>query len=210
MKPILCNTTVVQNILAGRQTQDRRPIKFKKGLGEFVDTDDAWQWAVHNSTGPKYQVGDVLYVRETFKGAWKPLNTPGWYVYIITYKADGAKVRYRETHLDTVDNWPDKWKPSIHMPKKFARTFLKVTGVRVELIQDISDNDIEAEGTDFETEHGSLCFSIQDESCYENNLVDGSAVRTIFKKLWDSLYPGSWDRNDWVFVYDFELCERQV
>jgi hypothetical protein len=202
MKPILCNTQVVQNILASRQTQDRRPIKFKKGLGEFVDKDDAWQWAVHNSTGPKYQVGDVLYVRETFCETTfiQCARTNNWDYEIIDGQRNDngvlgnyAKcIMYRTHELSCPVG---KWKPNIHMPKKFARIFLKVTAVRVERIQDISIEDAMAEGVDdMEAMHTCAPASI--------------AYIGVFSALWDSIYPGSWERNDWVFVYDFERCEK--
>jgi len=205
MKPLLCNKQVVQNILAGRQTQDRRPIKFKKGLGEFVDKDDAWQWAVHNSTGPKYQVGDVLYVREAF---WQ------WGSYQTTTetcnKLDRPKERFAPAeppkhivpHLffqpgSTVIKPVDRYhlgyhkRPSIFMPKELARIFLKVTAVRVERIQDISLFDAASEGI---------------LPAPGKNMIDDTFG--LFIALWNSLYPGSWERNDWVFVYEFERCEK--
>lgn len=99
-----------------------------------------------------------------------------------------------------------KWKPSIHMPRWASRITLEVTDVRVERVQDISEQDALAEGVDMETEHGSLCINIEDAS-YSSNLVYGSAIKTVFRKLWDSinLKRGyGWDINPWVWVVEFK------
>lgn len=108
---------------------------------------------------------------------------------------------------------PCRWHPSIHMPKEAARIWLKVTDVRVERLQDITEEQACMEGTD-----------PWDEVCYENNgwhptfsdpdsggdpnMVDG------FHKLWNSTIKKSdldrygWDANPWVWVIEFERCEK--
>ena len=81
----------------------------------------------------------------------------------------------------------DRWHPSIHMPKEAARLFLRATGVRVERLQDIDDDGVVAEG-----------------------LKIGDA----FDVLWDStIKPADlplygWDANPWVWVIEFERCEK--
>lgn len=77
--------------------------------------------------GSPYQPGDILYVRETWKEAPK-----GYYYYEDWQRNDIADVT--------------KWKPSIRMPKEAARIWLRVTDVRVERLQDMTDDDAEAEG----------------------------------------------------------------
>jgi hypothetical protein len=213
MKPILCNTLVVQNILAGRQTQDRRPIKLperwhftgesgritskhksKGRFGAFIRTKDDIGFIENDIIPAKYQVGDVLYVRETFGVTSRanplikqtlPMFEYTWYVMDGEDELDkNYELLYRATQEIDPD-FPIRWRPNIHMPKWAARIFLKVTGVRVERIQDISWEDILAEG-----------------------ITLGTPRKNNFKYLWESIYPGSWDRNDWCFVYDFEMCEK--
>ena len=144
--PILCTTEVVRAILAGRQTQDRRPKQ------------------------PGWQVGDRLYVRET----WHPWpQTPG-YVYRATWEGETFK---------------SGWKPSIHMPKAAARVWLKVKTVRVERLQDISNDDVHAEG-----------------------FAPWGDKYAGFAELWDSLYSKrgyGWDVNPLVWVTEFELEEQE-
>ena len=84
-----------------------------------------------------------------------------------------------------------KWKPSIYMPKDAARIWLKVTDVRVERLQDMTDDDAEAEG----------CF-------------DYTSTALGFFDVWDSTIKKSdldrygWNANPWVWVIKFERCEK--
>lgn len=81
---------------------------------------------------PPYQIGDILYVRETWG----------------TYTPDPDKC-YPTLHFKASEVDPPKgmkWRPSIHMPKEVARIFLRVTDVRVERLQDIDDDSVAAEG----------------------------------------------------------------
>ena len=88
------------------------------------------------------------------------------------------------------------------MPRDVARIFLRVTDVRVERIQDISEADCIAEG-------------IKEEDAYYNKMfrnTDSSEfARAMYAKLWDSLNAKrgyGWDMNPWVWVYTFERCEK--
>ena len=88
------------------------------------------------------------------------------------------------------------WKPSIHMPKEAARIWLKVTDVRVERLQEMDKTDALKEGID-----PRLCLNL-------------SHALTKFKKIWDSTIKKSdldiygWDADPWVWVIEFERCEK--
>jgi hypothetical protein len=227
MKPILCNTQVVQNVLAGRQTQDRRPTKGtirskSDGNKRRIFTTDkeiaeANEYLKEKQSSPlrridsKYQVGDVLYVRET----WRVDNFGDFSNGTIPYAEYGAHVDYaadgshgRKFILLNKDMKPElnrwyakhrdsRYSPSIHMPKWAARIFLKITKVRVERIADISPKDAVAEGCPCFIKYGK-----------DFEVLSTRKPVDRFMDLWESCYPGSWDRNDWVFVYDFERCEK--
>jgi hypothetical protein len=194
MKPILCNTQVAQNILVGRQTQDRRPIKPQP----TVHGNGSWNWN-YRAKGiqrygltvdymkkelpacAKYQPGDILYVRETWTTNFDRDCKP-------SEMDDNERILYYASQSKGKQAIC-RWRPNIHMPEKFSRIFLKVTKVRVERIRSISYDDVIAEGC----ESGYRCSTTKN-----------------FANLWESIYPGSWERNDWVFVYDFEKCERDL
>ena len=187
IKPILFNTEMVRAILDGRKSCTRRVVKFpvnrytnnvpladKVVLQELRCDKANFLEKPFFSFGMNlpYQPGDILYVRETWKKA-----PNGYYYYEDWQKNDIADIT--------------KWKPSIHMPKEAARIWLKVTDVRVERLQDMTDDDAEAEG----------CF-------------DYTSTALGFPDVWDStikksdLDRYSWDANPWVWVIEFERCEK--
>ena len=136
-KPILFSTPMVQAILGDRKTMTRRIVKFPKDFdGRNVYSNDPHGLKYSRSDDmierlfPKYKVGDVLWVRETFQTL--PPN-------MVFYKADKE------------NKATGNWKHSIFMPREAARIFLKVTRVRVERLQDISGEDAMKEGVKIES-----------------------------------------------------------
>ena len=123
-----------------------------------------------------YSVGDVVYVRETF-----------------AFSKHRKRILYKADYSDDYDikyNWETTWKPSIHMPKKHARIFLKITDVRVERLQDIHGGGIEKEG---------LPASI-------NSFTE---AKEWWISLWNSTakYGYEWEDNPYVFVYKYKRIE---
>jgi hypothetical protein len=218
MKPIIFSTEMVKAILEGRKTVTRRVVNCElnkiHGLGNpkklladwplsrIIDFTDgiltySYQTDVDDSTSSKVKspygkLRDVLYVRESFCQDS---------IAYITYKASNPEYEPEE-----------RWKPSIHMPKKFARIFLKVKDIRVERLQEITEEDCIREGIDMESDHASLCQNILDNmGCVEgatNDLEKNSVELTVFKKLWNSINGKkegcSWEDNPYVWVVEFE------
>jgi hypothetical protein len=84
-----------------------------------------------------------------------------------------------------------KWRPSIHMPRWASRITLRITDIRVERLQDISEDDARAEGV-FEPSEPVETYGPR-------------AGRVAFKMLWNHINgPGAWDENPWVWVISFE------
>ena len=215
-RPMLFNTEMVKAILDGRKTQTRRLVKphlpnrviKDVSFGAFPGAKRSdwiinYEGEITNYFGrvkPPCQAGYILWVRETWcklwrldeceqiiegtekyyylAGEWPPFNH---YVY-----PDGS---YGEE---------PKWKPSIHMPKEAARIWLKVTNVRVERLQDITTDQIIAEGVKTE----------------EPFSLNGAEKRYAFSQLWDSTIKKeninrySWEGNPWVWVIEFERCGK--
>ena len=192
-KPILFNTEMVKAILEGRKTVTRRIIKRDLLLCCDFDTDGTicgcrdkdGDWYEIEDFAP-YKIGDILYVRETWKRV-PGASSKGGFAY--KYKAS-EEGRY----WDRVEGF--KWKPSIHMPKEAARIWLKVTNVRVERLQDITSKQAGEEGVAWETDNS------------------GFYRRMRFKQLWDStikkqdLDRYGWSANPYVWVIEFERIEK--
>lgn len=208
IKPILFNTEMVQAILDGRKTCTRRVIKpqpdekhtyplgfvtdstEKKEVGSFGFAANEYGGSIQYVKPPyRYAPGDILYVRETWCAL--PVNEAGHMRghCVYYYRADGEL---------RPEGWRGKWHPSIHMPKEAARIWLKVTDVRVERLRDITPEQIGREGVEVEYPH----------------VLNGEEKRYAFSTLWNSTIKKSdldsygWDANPWVWVIEFERCEK--
>ena len=213
IKPILFNTEMVRAILDGRKSCTRRIVN-SQPQGRLCYTfagGDCGTWGYPSKTAyenwgdeyklpeditdeelkrrwnPPYHTDDILYVRETWS---KGLER---YIYRADY-SDTEKFYQGGKEIEM------KWHPSIHMPKEAARIWLKVTDVRVERLQDITSKQICKEGIEVE----------------EPYVLNGEEKRYVFSRLWDSTVKKSdldrygWDANPWVWVIEFERCEREV
>lgn len=218
-RPILFNGAMVRALLEGRKTNTRRVVKPQPDVSD----NGCWDWhfvrggfrgaaSTHLESFPKMarpycpfgRVGDLMYVRETFvQGSEYEDGQPkeaedGGYVEKIWYRASDPSFCWDHDGEKDHDNPP--WKPSIHMPKWASRLTLEITGVRVERLQDISEEDAKAEG---------IGEGEQDECLHTN-----PTAYNAFKQLWDGINgygtPSSWDANSWVWVIEFKVHNKNV
>jgi hypothetical protein len=104
------------------------------------------------------------------------------------------------------NNIPTRWRPSIHMPRWASRLTLEIINVRVERVQDISEEDAIAEGVQKEFE-----IDLSQFRNLNTNFGDISTYKLGFKHLWNSinLERGfGWDSNPWVWVIEFKRIEN--
>lgn len=211
IKAILFNTEMVRAILEGRKSCARRivkpqqligmlPDKCKNGAPEkflkekklmfkpYCDMTDIE--LINTAYKAPYQPGDILYVRETWKKA-----PNGYYYYEDWQRNDIADVT--------------KWKPSIRMPKEAARIWLKVTNVRVEHLQEITDEQAKREGIQYD--ECPTGFTRKQETDMHNCYTTPIGA---MQALWNSTIKKSdldgygWDANPWVWTIEFERCEK--
>jgi hypothetical protein len=194
---------MVRAILDGRKTKTRRVMKpqpnpIPRGAakpGEVYTS--GW---FEESNVPRYVLdrcpygkpGDRLYVRETWRPeSWSATEDWGWVEY-----PDGSKIEVENTGKLFNQVFPHgrdvkRWRPSIHMPRWASRITLEITDIRVERLNEISEEDAIAEG-----------ITKQDA---EYHWYDGPQPVWAFKTLWESIHgPGSWDANPWVWVVEFK------
>lgn len=212
-RPILFNTEMVQALLAGRKTCTRRVIKLPgkmtgRPIGKSGDSSNPLGFFYPGGIKrPPYQPGDILYVRET----WNKAGLVDDSDHVI----EGAEKYYYAAGPEKpcFDFWVDPetgehkdrmpWKPSIHMPKEAARIWLKVTDVRVERLQEITEDGAKEEGAN--CKNG------------KNVGLEEKMRRTVierFAEIWNSTIKKSaldrygWDANPFVWVIEFERCEN--
>jgi hypothetical protein len=243
MKPILFSTPMVQAIQSGRKKQTRRVIKSRHESGLFqvcrrvsdgqITGINSLDWDERNcekDITPKYQPGDILYVREAWRlVSWNWDDSEATIEFKdgekVCFELDGddqiqwlcdqvetliKKEIYVATNEDSEEmDWsgkPNPWKPSIHLPKYCSRIFLQVTDVRAERLHDISDDDAKAEGA-------------KDVLTYDDMKIMKDSKFVIprpflmyqfgFMSIWCNVYGvKSWDSNPWVWVYTFKKIEK--
>ncbi|HHH0255259.1 TPA: hypothetical protein ACPZQ5_002652 [Yersinia enterocolitica] len=224
-RPILFNAEMVQAILSGRKTQTRRIVKCNfQDIGFNHDMGQEWPWSEDCEHAEDYWhpcplgvVGDQLWVRETFALLG---NEDGvcvdWQDNMVKSDEQAAARIYKasceQKHGDYgLYSIPDSaywkpdtsnmkyegsWRPSIHMPRWASRINLLITGVRVERLQDISEQDARAEGCAYGKGNGEIDLAVRPEN--------------HFPTLWASIYgEESWQANPWVWVINFERMEAK-
>jgi hypothetical protein len=231
IKPILFNTEMVRANLDGRKTCTRRlvkpqpdekhtyPLGFvtdsteKKEVGCFGFGIDEYGGSI-KYVKPPYQPEDILYVRETWN---KGLER---YMYRADY-SDTEKFYQGGKEIEM------KWHPSIRMSKEAARIWLKVTDVRVERLQEITEVQAQAEGIRGYSKDGNLYkYAVTDDWWINyhgkhKEIATGTwwqdmprTAREAFSYLWNSTIKKSdldlygWNANPWVWTIEYERCEK--
>lgn len=196
-RPIIFSGPLIPAILEGRKTQTRRAVKHPFRTSLYIGrSDDYGHGGFHFANAPLSQythpdfesvvlncpygkIGDRLWVREAW-GQMQPCRDDP-----VFWRADYSAKERREQMLP-------KWRPSIHMPRWASRITLEITDVRVERVQDISEDDALAEGVPFS-------FGLMPRGC-----------RGAFQALWDSINAKrgfGWGTNPWVWALTFRRVE---
>lgn len=228
IKPILFNTEMVRAILDGRKDATRRIVK------GFIPDDAVWGYTAFtpkgyiscrgtfaDGYGEKFfklpcETGDILYVRETWERfeCWncegdERGNCPKEPQKSVLDKHSYGCYMYRATDEISGDA---KWHPSIHMPKEAARIWLKVTNVRVERLQSITEGGAIREGAEGEKCHHTNTEAFGCTDCMNTGWIEPPQVE--FMQIWNSTIKESdidrygWGANPWVWVIEFERCKK--
>lgn len=225
-RPLLLNSDMVRAVLNGSKTQTRRIMTPQPAddihRHVFPNRDvQGWLSSLKHKHGPTTAhicpfgaVGDRLWVRET----WSDVNLEG--TSAVAYRADGGlrgltndnddgdeddprleKYSFANWYPDLISGAEGIWRPSIHMPRWASRITLDITGVRVERMYDISEDDARAEGV--EQLRGGFWRHYQPGWTQHQLSARGS-----FVTLWKSIYGDeSWQANPWVWVIEFKRVE---
>ena len=247
-RPILFSGPMVRSLLAGTKTQTRR-VAVLRGADGRQDDHGCWRFCDVDSKGGEFVwqhstdikriitegcpygfAGDRLWVRETWcsayaRGAWGTI-----------FAADDAFVQGKRQHekgphFNACDRPPLTWRPSIFMPHWASRLTLEVTEVRVQRVQDISEEDAQAEGVE-PVMHTEMWLCVTDDGRSFEMFVepDGAtrkddriefvkhrpasvlmSARDAYRRLWGDINgwegPKSWDANPFVWCVSFKRLD---
>lgn len=196
-RPILFSASMVRAILEGRKTVTRRVVKFPfidRAIGCELSGNEIGPDEIRNNC-PYGVPGQRLWVRET------------WGLQVRNYGGGtGEHIVYRATNPDAIycksaegQEYPVKWKPSIHMHRHSSRILLEVIAVRVERLHEITEAQAKAEGVRLYTDHAEL----GDWWHVEGIETYSADPRKSFALLWSSV-GGDWQANPWVWVVEFK------
>ncbi|EBV2373898.1 hypothetical protein MST75_001566 [Salmonella enterica] len=221
---MIFNSEMVRAILEGRKTQTRRIMKVQPGTPEFglrriiesskANENGMYFWSQDDACGikarskpflfPYGEVGDRIWVRETFR-----VHSRATDVATLVYRASVRNSWTEQTHRVPVavcnkPATPEKWTPSIHMPRWASRILLEITDVRVERLHSISERDALREGLFQLPASGRYC--LQPGMQYFG--MASHSAKEVYSWLWASVYgEESWAANPWVWVIEFKRVE---
>ena len=221
-RPIIFSGEMIRALLAGQKTQTRRVVKHRHAYetsiekmtkqaisdrlnapARILDSEvtEAIKYLINNS--PYGQPGDFLYVKET----WCPVNDRDYGGDLwIDYR---ATPKYEASHPAGWENAPNdaealKWKSSRYMPRKYSRLTLEITHIRIERVQDISEQDALAEGVMYWLDSVS---HEQQAKIYNCGIGPIAVYQMLFEKI-NGIYL--WIQNPWVWVIEFEVIKKNI
>lgn len=193
MKGIIFQGNHVLRILDGKKTQTRRLLTLLRWADSYSEIKldmGGLPMAISRTTGclcvmaPRYHLGETLYCKETWcpRVDVDPRNDPEKAKRYVKYRSNGDRgFPLMEWH----DYGP--WRSPMMMPEWASRCHIKITSVKAQRLQDISEEDAIAEGIEITDPRQS-------------------AVTTVmrYRRLWDSTNPRHpWENNDWVWALTF-------
>jgi hypothetical protein len=210
--PIIMSAPMVHALLEGHKTQTRRIIKpqpVSPGEDAYFDAYDGgpqWNWWTPDNRQYLTQIincpygksGDLLWAREMWKGPTSVLFRSS---FDLSKGPPAPKCFYKADVQGDSPYQPANWKSSIHMPRWASRLTLELTDVRVERLQDISEDDAKAEGLKQWEHRNDLAYG------YDGGAPHGyGSPRGAFHALWESIHGvDSWNENLWVWVLTFRV-----
>ncbi|MFN7185449.1 MAG: hypothetical protein ACK5VE_03650 [Alphaproteobacteria bacterium] len=210
-RPMIFSAPMVLALLDGRKTQTRRVLKEQRHVATPAMVGGRWQWqgfsgAKLGDVVRRYAPGDRLWVKEAWRtdlgsdhlrpSKLDPAKATVWFDASSDWQYDYEKPRYRHARF---------------MPRWASRLTLTVTDVRVQRVQDISEEDAVAEGIErLVGSKGPNHFSRQICGKWSGSF-NAPTAQDVYADIWNTLHgPDAWDRNPWVAAYTFTVHNGNI
>ena len=234
-RPLSFNAPMIKAIMDGRKTQSRLPVKvrdfeesppytnefclehavqftLRKNVWGAKSAFDGGKSGISQEIKAPFSVGDLLWVREE----WAIVNASG----SVAKPGDSPRTLL---HRFGCYCGPMPWQEPKSMGIESSRLTLKITGVRIERIQDITEADAANEGVEHSTDGDGNTYwknySTPSEVFHDAGLDPKKwgpelGAKASFRTLWDSIYAGeggmAWKGNPWVWVIEFEVIHKNI
>lgn len=196
-RPILFSAPMVRALLDGRKTQTRRILK-PQPVNPYLENGDWWDETAPGTATPmilKAYAGDRLWVKETHARVGDNCDD---------HMACPDLTRLVYYRADDVQPELSRWRPSIFMRRQDSRVTLIVTDVRVERLNDCSDEDAFAEGIPLDNPRAGIEVDIDGQWW-------AGAARARYRKVWEEINgAGAWEANPWVAAYTFRVIKQNI
>ena len=217
MKGICFKENLFNKVVSREKTQTRRMVVSRTGYFQVESRNgvifDIWQtddneWCGENliPVKPKYDEAEIVYLKEPFV------------VYEETYEelktnASGLEIAYKygnnRSIEDITGNSELKWVNKLFMPERYARYYIEITAVRAERLQDISEEDCVKEGIEYSPEVVPIGYPFGAEFPYNNGFHNYTTAKEAYAALINKISgKGTWEKNPFVWVYDFKLIDK--
>lgn len=212
MRGLSFNEQMIRAWMEGRKTITRRLMKPQPPDNPALIGNKKWgivgKQLWYRGTRSPYLPGETVYIKEVWNFCAPDQMLP-WEVGYPWHGNKALRVIFKADFCG--DKYPDHpewgkamWRPSIHLSEKDARSHARIVSIRPEQIQSITDEEIAREGLDVSFRKGGIATA----SVRLSNKTQHSTARECFRSLWDSIYPGSWERNDWCWVYTLKKLDK--
>lgn len=224
-KGICFTEPLFHKVLKGEKTQTRRIINPEPIIKNdwFIREIEGWKnspfgvvskysdceperFEIMQLLKPKYKVGEIVYLKEPYilyQEEYQESKT----------SQSGIQYAYKfGNHLsieEITGKSDSKWKNKLFMPESAARYFIEITAVRAERLQDISEEDCMKEGIEYSPEAVPVGYPFGVEFPYNNGFHNYTTAKEAYAALINKINgKGTWEKNPFVWVYDFRLIEK--
>lgn len=190
-------------VLEGRKTQTRIICKYSRPNESYDIVFPIFEPKDYDNKGNNTSALNYAFGWRNDEGMFTGWNKPHYKVGEIVAIAQ----RYADINIEPFPFCEAGWRNKMRVKADLMPHQIKITNVRIQHLQDISEDDCLAEGV-YKGQCGSIDTHLMDAYYYRGNIQPYCTPREAYAALIDKVSgKGTWEHNPWVFVYEFELVK---